>query len=70
MCYMCWIRLQDSSPQFSHQSVVCGSNRKMPGCSADNTATCCQTSTAWAREGPIVRDTERVVTDELSITQS
>jgi hypothetical protein len=39
----------------------------MPGCSSETAATWGLTSPVLVREGPIVRDTESAVTDELSI---
>jgi hypothetical protein len=47
--------------------MVRGSIRKMPGSSSDKAAKQCLTSTVLGREAPIVRDTEKVVTDEFSI---
>jgi hypothetical protein len=64
---MCYMMLPDSPPSFSNQGVVSGSSRKMPGCSSNKGARWCLTSTVLVREAPIVRDTERVVTHELSI---
>jgi hypothetical protein len=67
MCYMCSMMVREAPPYFSHQGAVRGSSKKMPGCSSDKAATWRLTSTVLIREAPFVRDTESVVTDELSI---
>jgi hypothetical protein len=67
MCYKCYMMLRESPPYFSHQGVVRESSRKMPGCSSDKAARWRLTSTVSVREAPIVRDTESMVTHELSL---
>jgi hypothetical protein len=67
MCYMCYIVLQHSAPHFGTQGVVRASRRKMPGCSSDKAAKWCLTPMVLVHEAPLVRDTEGVMTDELSI---